>query len=351
MKTNTTGSSSGCSFVPYDSTPSVSVVVSSSASSSNHVTQVSTSMSNQVTSSTGTKEYVPRLSKPLPDDKCWLSTRVGGYNRAIEITQSWRYTPGSCLPNCVGFMWGRVYELSKQYGTELPNTNKLSVYNAKTCYGHNKDAADAYARGDYPRLGAVICWDSSSAGHVAIVEKINFKDDGTVKNIQISEAAYGQYVFNVYTVKPEDNYNYSPKYPTQGFVYPPYCGLFSPDGTATDLALKPETIVVISDAIAKYVQTYTSSYSKENPGFDPEEPPAPETPKDVSGTTLVTGNTIRVIGLGNTSKTGGGKEINDIGTEYTLKSFHPGFPFPYRLGPKDGRGVGYWPASAIQKLG
>ena len=326
----------------------------SSSSSSNHVTEAQQTTSTAFqggVNSAGKKflEYFARTTKPTPDDKCWLKYPTYGYDQAMEITYSWRYTNGSCLPNCVGYMWGRVYELSKQYGTELPTTRKLSVYNAKTCYGHNKNAADAYARGDYPRLGAVICFDSSSAGHVAIVEKINFKKDGTIENVKISEGAYAQYVFNNYTVRPENNYNYSSHYPTQGFVYPPYCGLFSPDGKASDLGLQPETIVVIENAIAKYIQTWKSNYSKEDPGFDPTEPPTAPPAQDSNGTPISAGNKIKVIGKGNTSKTGKGKDIDEIGMEYSLKSYHPGFPFPYRLS-NGSRGVGYWSESAIKKL-
>lgn len=340
----------GSSTVSTDAGGSSSGSSAGATSSSNHATEVQQNPLTAYQSGQKFLEYIPRTTKPAKDDKCWLKYPYYGYNRAMQITESWRYANGSVLPNCVGYMWGRVYELSKQYGTELPTTDKLSVYNAKTAYGHNMNRSDAYARGQYPRLGAVACYDSSSSGHVAIVEKINFNDDGTIKNVKISEAAYKIYSFNFYTVYPSNNYNYSPKYPSQGFVYPPYCGLFSPDGKASEQGLLPETIVVIESALARYMQTWKSQYSKDNPGFDPAEPPTPPTPADSGGTPIAVGNKIKVTGKGNTAKTGGGKEIDQIGMEYSLKSYHPGFPYPYRLGPKDGRGVGYWSQNAIKKM-
>ncbi len=294
--------------------------------------------------------YTPRLTKPAASDKSWLkygNPWVNGNDQAMEITYDWKYTYGSCLPNCVGYMWGRVYEISKQYNTELPTTTKLSVGNAKSAWGHN---ADLWARGQQPRLGAVICWTNSGAGHVGIVEKIEYNDDKSIKYITVGEGAYAQYVFTLNKMYPGDNYTYWGKYPLQGFIYPPYCDLFSSDGKPKEDRLEKETILLVSDKIKKYVQRYITNYTPEDPGFDVTEPPPPPTPGDADGTKLVVGNKIKVIGKGNTSKTGGGQEVNKLDAEFVLKSFHPGFPYPYRLGPADGRGVGYWAESGIKKL-
>lgn len=322
----------------------------SSASSSNHATEKQQDPSTAFNAQ-GIREYIARLTQPEPDDKCWINTGYGGYNRAIVITQSCRYAVGSCLPNCVGYVWGRVYECSKQYGTELPTVATLSIDDANTFYDHRKNANNAWARGDYPRLGAVICYDGGKHGHVGMVEKINFKADGTIENIKIGEGAWLQYVFFLNTKYPSNNYRYNSSYETQGFIYPPYCSLFSLDGTSQQLRL--ETIVIVSDALAKYVQTWVSDYDKENPGFDPSEPPTGDVIGDMGdseGNPVVAGNTVKVIGPGNTSKTGKGKEITQIGMEYVVKSIHPNFPYPYRLGPENGRGEGYWSKSAVLGL-
>ena len=301
-------------------------------------------------------EYMARTTKPAPLDKNWLKygkVGVNGYDRAMEITESCRYAYGSCLPNCVGYAWGRVYELSAQYNTELPtnyySNGTLCTGNAKNWYGWHKDKSNAWARGDYPRLGAVIVYTNDKAGHVAVVEKINYKDDGSIKSIVIGEGAYLQYAFTTNTKYASKNYNYYSNLTTVGFIYPPYCSLFSPDGTASN-QLEQETIVVVQDAVAKYVQKYVSNYTASDPGFDPGDPPPSPEPKDGEGNPVVVGNDIRVIGIGNSAKTGKGKEVNCLNAEYVLQGYYEGFPYPYRLGPQGGRAVGYWSKSGIQKI-
>lgn len=301
-------------------------------------------------------EYISRTVKPEPSDKNWLKygkQGVNGNDRAIEITEPCRYAYGSCLPNCVGYAWGRVYEISKQYETELPSNNyltgTLSTGNAKNWFGYHRNNENAWARGDYPRLGAVICYTSDKWGHVAIVEKINFNKDGSIKSIKIGEGAWLQYVFYVNTKYPGNNYNYNANVTTQGFIYPPYCSLFSPDGTASN-QLEQETIVVVQNAVASYMQKYVSNYTPENPGFDPTEPPAAPEPQDNDGNPVTVGNKIQVVGIGNAAKTGKGKEINCLNAEYVLLGYYEGFPYPYRLGPQGGRAVGYWSESGIKKI-
>lgn len=147
--------------------------------------------------------YKPRLTSPAGNNKYWRHTSVGGLNECIYITN------GSVLPNCVGYAWGRFYEISGK-------RPKLSKSNAENWYGYN----DGYKRGNTPRLGAVACWSkgkvgvgSDGAGHVAIVEVIN--DDGS---IVISQSGYGASRF--WTSKLTKGYAMS-GYTFQGFIYNP----------------------------------------------------------------------------------------------------------------------------------
>lgn len=102
--------------------------------------------------------YNARLSAPSANDLNWIHTSHGGRNSCILIEGN------SVLPNCVGYAWGRFMEL-------IGSTPKLSRGNAEKWWGY----ADGYARGQEPKLGAVVCWNQgtmSSAdgcGHVAIV--------------------------------------------------------------------------------------------------------------------------------------------------------------------------------------
>ena len=131
--------------------------------------------------------YKPRLSAPSATDKNYIKTTHKGYNYCIEIKN------GSCLPNCVGYAWGRWRELLGAY-------HKLSRGNAENWWANTKDG---YLRSQTPKLGSVVCWrkgkagnSSDGAGHVAIVEQINA--DGS---IVVSESNYGGSRFNTRKLK------------------------------------------------------------------------------------------------------------------------------------------------------
>lgn len=148
--------------------------------------------------------YKPRTAAPSTTDKNWLHASAGGYNLCIEIAK------GSCLPNCVGYAWGRWREL-------LGDKPKLSRRNAELWYGYTDDG---YQRGSTPKLGAVICYrkgtaddGSDGAGHVAIVEEIY--SDGS---ILVSQSAYGGSRFS--TKKLSKGYSWG-TLKFQGFIYPP----------------------------------------------------------------------------------------------------------------------------------
>ncbi|MCX4357018.1 MAG: CHAP domain-containing protein [Oscillospiraceae bacterium] len=155
--------------------------------------------------STATK-YVPRLSAPSKTDKHWIKSTKGGLNICIEIKN------GSVLPNCVGYAWGRFYEI---IGTKP----KLASLNAEDWYGNT---SDGYERSSTPRLGAVACWrkgkvwnGTDGCGHVAIVEEIKKNGD-----IVCSNSAYGGTRFYMQTYLKSNGYN-SGSLTFQGFILPP----------------------------------------------------------------------------------------------------------------------------------
>lgn len=143
-----------------------------------------------------------RLTAPSTTNKYYIKTTYGGYNRCIVINTS----TGSVLPNCVGYAWGRFCEEQN-----IKNCN-LSRGDAGNWYGKN----DGYARGSYPKLGAVICWyDTKGSGHVAIVEKVY--DNG---DILTSNSAYGGRRFYTKELTRSSNYYMGRTYHFQGFIYP-----------------------------------------------------------------------------------------------------------------------------------
>lgn len=151
-------------------------------------------------------KFVPRTTAPSTSDKHWIKSTKGGLNACLEIGG------GSVLPNCVGYAWGRFYELTG----ERP---RLSTGNAENWYGNT---ADGYKRSAEPKLGAVACWrkgkaynESDGCGHVAIVEEIKPNGD-----IVCSNSAYGGSRFYMKTYSKSAGYN-DGALTFQGFILPP----------------------------------------------------------------------------------------------------------------------------------
>ena len=149
-------------------------------------------------------DYSIRTKAPAGNNKYYLHTSAGGYNSCIHIAN------GSCLPNCVGYSWGRWYEL---LGTEP----KLSRRNAENWYGYT---SDGYKRSKTPNRFAVVCWrkgeannGNDGAGHVAIVEEVKSNGD-----IVCSESHYGGTRWRQKTYTKSSNYYMGSAYTFQGFI-------------------------------------------------------------------------------------------------------------------------------------
>lgn len=175
-------------------------------------------------------KFVPRLTAPLATDKYWIHTSRGGLNDCIHISG------GSVLPNCVGYTWGRFYEL-------IGEKPRLSRGNAEDWYGNT---ADGYKRSAVPKLGAVACWrkgnvgnSADGCGHVAIVEEIKPNGD-----IVCSNSAYGGTRFYIQTYVKSANYN-SGALTFQGFILPPI------EFENTGSAITATTPAVTTSAVTK----------------------------------------------------------------------------------------------------
>lgn len=130
------------------------------------------------------KQYEQMYTAPSYSDKYYIKTTHGGYNECIQITSS-----GSCLPNCVGFCWGRAYQW-------LDKRPKLSKANAENWYPYTQDG---YKRSKLPKVGSIACWygPNELCGHVAFVEEV-LKDNSIV----LTESNYGGIRWRRYTLKP-----------------------------------------------------------------------------------------------------------------------------------------------------
>ena len=236
-------------------------------------------------------QYNPRLVAPSATNKNWIKTTKGGYNKAIMIKPD-----GSVLPNCVGYCWGRWCELLALLG--LSRAHKLSTGNAENWF----KKLDGYARGKTPKLGAVICFEGKGnlAGHVAIVEQINYDTNGNLVSIKTSNSAYKGTRFYLQTLK-APNYSFNSNYKFQGFIYFPY------------------------------------EWDDPNPAAPQPKPKFP------------VGSRIRIKKAGNTRSDGKGRKSFGINWLRYVLAYNPNRKFPYKIGTKKKKLTGYYKESALKK--
>ena len=142
-----------------------------------------------------------RTEQPSKDNKYYLHTPKG-YNKCIKITGD------ECIPNCVGYAYGRWMEAQKIKKCNLPTSNAENWYHDYTG-----------KKGKIVKLGSVIVWkkgkihfSKDGSGHVAYVECVY--PDGS---IDTSESAYGGKRW--YTKHYNKKYTKT-GYQFEGFIYP-----------------------------------------------------------------------------------------------------------------------------------
>lgn len=314
--------------------------------------------------------YTPRLTAPSISDKNWLHYTKGGYNYCILISGN------SCLPNCVGYAWGRWRELLGAY-------HKLSRANAENWWGNT---GDGYQRGQTPRVGAVICWRkgqagnaADGAGHVAIVERVNA--DGSITT---SNSGYGGSRFWTATYKYP--YNVGKNYFFQGFIYNPaikedaptkpitptqdntngYTGKFKVGdkvvingslfvsskalNASSKVNNKVTTITrVAANTAHPYNTTGDLGWMNESDIKLYQEPAPTPKPTPTPNNELKAGDKVKIIGTGNGSADGDKRTAGGIGWTRTILKVYSGKPFPYRVGNSSGT-TGFYKAEALKKL-
>lgn len=188
-------------------------------------------------------KFNPRTTAPSETNPYYIRKSAGGYNPCIAVYGK------SCLPNCVGYAFGRFMECTGDRNCTL------STHDAYKWYGYR----DGYNRGTSPKLGAVMCWTGGNIGHVAIVEGIN--SDGT---LQVSESWYKKKRFNYAVAHKDKNGMYQlgwtakKGYRFQGFIYNPQFEDTGGAGDTSSPSSKPTTPLYTSgntkkDAIIREV--------------------------------------------------------------------------------------------------
>jgi surface antigen len=140
---------------------------------------------------TTTSVFSPRLTAPTADNDYYYAKNIfylGGYG----------------MPNCTAYAWGRAYEI-------LGSKPNLSNGNANQFWGYNLNSG-AYPYGTTPKVGAILCWDGNSYGHVAVVEKI----EGN--KVTVSESSWsGSYFYTTtFTAGSENSVSVGG---FQGYIY------------------------------------------------------------------------------------------------------------------------------------
>lgn len=142
--------------------------------------------------------FSPRLTAPTADNDYYFAKNIF-------------YLAGYGMPNCTAYAWGRAYEI-------LGSKPNLSNGNANEFWGYNLNSG-AYSYGNTPKVGAILCWDGNSCGHVAVVEKI----EGN--KVTVSESSWsGSYFYtNTFTAGSENSVSVGG---FQGYIY---IGDFDPE--------------------------------------------------------------------------------------------------------------------------
>lgn len=178
--------------------------------------------------------FTPRLTAPSGSDLRWIRDLSGGYNQCIYGSDG----PPSVLPNCTGYVHGRVMEIR---GVNTDNGG-LSFGNADQYYN---GSSAAWIQQSDPSLGAIVCYTGGdyNTGHVAVVEQII-----DANTIVISESNYGGVRFQTLTCyrsygwRPTPGWNIYP----QGFLKNPYA-----DDQPISTGLTPVMLLFIKKLIER----------------------------------------------------------------------------------------------------
>lgn len=313
----------------------------------------------------GSVNWSMRVFKPS-GNKNFITTGSGGWNTCIK---GYPMDAGAnVLANCVGYASGRFNEIINNARGTTGCTYKTLNCNA---IGFKERAEAAGLKtGATPKKGAIMCWGNSSAGHVAIVERVDSNNQ-----VYTSESGYGSTAFwNQTRNNNNGRWGLNSNYYFRCFIYLPndvqkLIDGDTPSPTPTLGKYKVGDVVNINGVyvssmsterlnpaitkgtITKIVDGARNPYLLDNGnigwvnddciiGNTPSPTPTP--------TVLQIGDRVQIIGTGNGSSYGTSNTAGGIGwTRYILKIWE-GRPFPYQVGNEKAT-VGFYKVNALKK--
>lgn len=314
--------------------------------------------------------FTMRTTRPA-NNKNFITRGSGGWNTCIKGNPRYQYA--DALANCVGYASGRFNEI-----INIARETEGCTYTTLNCNAVGfKERAEAAGlkTGSTPRRGAIMCWGKEgSAGHVAIVERVNSDN-----SVYTSESGWGSSAIFWNSTRNNNNGRWG-----IGAGYYFRCFIYLPDDVQNAIEEKqPEPIpaptpsdkfnigdkVVINGSLyvssnatspAGSVSNRVTNITRKAPGtahpynttgdlgwmdessISAYVEPTPE-PRPLS-----VGDTVEIIGTGNGSSYGTSNTAYGIGWTRQILRIWDGRSYPYQVGNSTGT-TGFYKAEALKR--
>ena len=326
----------------------------------------------------GATGFIMRTTRPA-NNKNFITKGSGGWNTCIKGNPRYQYA--DALANCVGYASGRFNEI-----INIARETEGCTYTTLNCNAVGfKERAEAAGlkTGSTPKRGAIMCWGKEgSAGHVAIVERVNSNN-----SVYTSESGWGSSAIFWNSTRSNNNGRWG-----IGAGYYFRCFIYLPDDVQKAIDTeepKPEPVpaptpsdkfnigdkVVINGSLyvssnasspAGSVSNKVTNITRKAPGTahpynttgdlgwmdessisvyvepTPTPAPAPE-PRPLS-----VGDTVEIVGTGNGSSYGTSNTAYGIGWTRQILKIWDGRSYPYQVGNSTGT-TGFYRAEALKR--
>lgn len=322
----------------------------------------------------GATGFTMRTTRPA-NNKNFITRGSGGWNTCIKGNPRYQYA--DALANCVGYASGRFNEI-----INIARETTGCTYTTLNCNAVGfKERAEAAGlkTGSTPRRGAIMCWGKEgSAGHVAIVERVNNSN-----SVYTSESGWGSSAIFWNSTRSNNNgrWGIGAGYYFRCFIYLPDDvqkaidaeePTPTPQPTPSDKFNIGDKVVVdgplyvssTASSPAGHVSNKITNITRKNPGSahpynttgdlgwmdessirkyeEPAPAPAPSTELNV-------GDAVEIIGTGNGSAYGGSNTAYGIGWKRQILKIWNGKPYPYQVGNNMGT-TGFYAKEALKKI-